>query len=210
MAGRRAQTGVLLFLSLLCVPPARPHPTLHPHHAHSLLNSTTSSRGALMTAAAGGGPGAKEWSLKDTVARLDDLLQRHNDYNEVMLESGEEDDQLSRLLYNLQQADRVREGWYETEPTLPTLTDPPLDLASLYAGRGKQEHRLEATALSEGVPRALPHPDRKMKRSREVRFTLMHNPTSMEHAEKERKRRKRRKRRQKETSRFDKEQQTHN
>ncbi len=34
--------------------------------------------------------------LQDTLARLDNLLERRNDYYEVMEESGEEDDDLSR------------------------------------------------------------------------------------------------------------------
>lgn len=36
--------------------------------------------------------------LLDAVKRVDNLLMRRNDYNEIMLESGEEEDQLSRYV----------------------------------------------------------------------------------------------------------------
>lgn len=37
--------------------------------------------------------------LLDAVKRVDNLLRRRNDYNEIMLESGEEEDQLSRYVW---------------------------------------------------------------------------------------------------------------
>ncbi|XP_050736876.1 uncharacterized protein LOC127008639 [Eriocheir sinensis] len=162
MAGRRgvaaAATTMTLLLALLCVQPARPHPAHQPPSPGRPLLTTTTSPGR---------QGGEEsgWSLKDTLLRLDDLLQRHNDYNDVMLESGEEDDQLSRLLYRLQHGDRVREGWYDTEPTLPPLANQRLDTATLNQ-RGRREHRPESTGSTKLAARA---PTQKEKKAKKIK-----------------------------------------
>ncbi|KAK8404287.1 hypothetical protein O3P69_007542 [Scylla paramamosain] len=129
MAEWRGTAAVLLVMSLASVPPARPRPNpsfILPHQARDIATTTPSPDG---------------WSLKDTIARMDELLQRHNDYNDVMLESGEEDDQLSRLLYKLQHGDRVREGWYD-EPTPPDLgLDEPTTTTRRHSRRARRQRR---------------------------------------------------------------------
>ncbi|KAK3856921.1 hypothetical protein Pcinc_036794 [Petrolisthes cinctipes] len=64
----------------------------------------------------------QRWALLETVQRMDDYLMRPNDYNEIMYESGEEDDQLSRLLYKLQASERVRESRYDPYHPRPSKT----------------------------------------------------------------------------------------
>ncbi|XP_045124598.1 uncharacterized protein LOC123512328 [Portunus trituberculatus] len=155
MAGWRGTAAVLLVLSLASVPPARPRPNpsfILPHQARDIITTTPSPDG---------------WSLKDTIARMDDLLQRHNDYNDVMLESGEEDDQLSRLLYKLQHGDRVREGWYDRTlpPELDPGLDPPTTTTRRHSRRNRRQHRLAATALNETATQVLIRQDRKAKKS---------------------------------------------
>lgn len=133
MAEWRGTAAVLLVMSLASVPPARPRPNpsfILPHQARDIATTTPSPDG---------------WSLKDTIARMDELLQRHNDYNDVMLESGEEDDQLSRLLYKLQHGDRVREGWYD-EPTPPDLgLDEPTTTTRRHSRRARRQARRHRT-----------------------------------------------------------------
>lgn len=140
MAGRRGATAVLLLMSLVCVPPARPTPFIA-QHAGKVL--TTQPPRGLTTATGGAERQDGGWSLKDTVARLDNQLQRHNDYNDVMLESGEEDDQLSRLLFKLQHPDRVREGWYDdiTSPPPPPRSKHRQDKTGGHKHKGRREAR---------------------------------------------------------------------
>ncbi|XP_068200824.1 uncharacterized protein [Palaemon carinicauda] len=52
---------------------------------------------------------AEALELQQSIARIDETLNRPNDYGSVMMESGEEDDQLSRLLYKLQNEEAWRE-----------------------------------------------------------------------------------------------------
>ncbi|KAK4298762.1 hypothetical protein Pmani_028916 [Petrolisthes manimaculis] len=66
----------------------------------------------------------QRWALLETVQRMDDYLMRRNDYNEIMLESGEEEDQLSRLLFKLQASERVRESMYDPYHPRPSNKTP--------------------------------------------------------------------------------------
>nr|XP_045620484.1 uncharacterized protein LOC123771796 isoform X1 [Procambarus clarkii] len=92
--------------------PVQPFPTARPN---STLPNTQVLKKTAETTGGSSSPGGSS-SLWETVLRLDQMLQRPNDYNALMLESGEEDDQLSRLLYKLQEKERLREErLYELE-----------------------------------------------------------------------------------------------
>ncbi|XP_053643944.1 uncharacterized protein [Cherax quadricarinatus] len=87
--------------------PTIPHPTSIPPSTTTIAPTTVLQK----SSEAGGGSSSSLW---ETVLRLDQMLQRPNDYNALMLESGEEDDQLSRLLYKLQEKERMRERMHES------------------------------------------------------------------------------------------------
>ncbi|XP_071520107.1 uncharacterized protein [Panulirus ornatus] len=76
----------------------QPHPDPRDHH--HMTHAKVGGRGGRSGPLAAGGSLS---SIQEAVLRLDQQLGRPNDYNTLMYESGEEDDQLSRLLYQAQE-----------------------------------------------------------------------------------------------------------
>ncbi|KAG7154280.1 hypothetical protein Hamer_G022121 [Homarus americanus] len=94
----------------------------------------------------GGGDVADGSSLWQTVFKLDQLLQRPNEYNTPMWESGEEDDQLSRLLYEVQE--NSLDG--NTDLTEETLLRYPRNTKKSLAKRDNRETQLSNEEEEEG------------------------------------------------------------
>ncbi|XP_071520117.1 uncharacterized protein [Panulirus ornatus] len=103
------EVALLLLLLVACAwPPVLPHPTLDRRHSPPTSTNTAGTPQEMKTEDVRQGDG---WSLWDTVLRVDELLHRPNDYNALMLESGEHDDELSRLLYKRQERQRKEERY---------------------------------------------------------------------------------------------------
>ncbi|XP_066982984.1 uncharacterized protein [Macrobrachium rosenbergii] len=72
---------------------------------------------------------AEALELRQSIARVDETLNRSNDYGSIMLESGEEDDQLSRLLFKIQNTEawQDKQSWERkrTERTHSYLEETP-------------------------------------------------------------------------------------
>ncbi|XP_042207995.1 uncharacterized protein LOC121856457 [Homarus americanus] len=94
-------------------PPVSPQPTIQPLTTLPTTTPTTVSQSSDI----GGVTDAT--SLWQSVLKVDQLLQRPNEYNTLMLESGEEPDQLSRLLYKMQEKQRHWEMQWDMYNMMP-------------------------------------------------------------------------------------------